>query len=89
MKNHLLAGLLAIAGCIATQGAIAQEFKQPIRFIVPYGAGGATDVLARLVSIRIAKELGQPVIVENKPGAGGQIGAQALKGLPRMVARSW
>lgn len=82
MKKHLLAALLALAGCITTPGAFAQDFKQPIRFIVPYGAGGATDVLARLVSIRISKELGQPVIVENKPGAGGQIGAQALKGAP-------
>lgn len=82
MKNHLLAALLALTGCIAPLGAAAQDFKQPIHFIVPYGAGGATDVLARLVSIRIAKELGQPVVVENKPGAGGQIGTQALKGAP-------
>lgn len=80
MKQHVLTTVLAFAGCFAATGAAAQDFKQPIRFIVPYGAGGATDVLARLVSIRIAKELGQPVIVENKPGAGGQIGAQAVKG---------
>lgn len=82
MKHPLSTALLALAGCIATTCATAQDFKQPIRFIVPYGAGGATDVLARLVSIRIGKELGQPVIVENKPGAGGQIGTQALKGAP-------
>lgn len=82
MKKHLSAVLLALTGCIAIPGAFAQDFKQPIRFVVPYGAGGATDVLARLVSVSISKELGQPVIVDNKPGASGQIGTQALKGAP-------
>jgi tripartite-type tricarboxylate transporter receptor subunit TctC len=82
MTSSLHAALLAICCGIAASGATAQEFKQPIHFVVPFGAGGATDVLARLVAPRIGKELGQTVIIENKPGAGGQIGTQAVKGAP-------
>jgi tripartite-type tricarboxylate transporter receptor subunit TctC len=62
--------------------AQAQEFKQGIRLVVPYGAGGSTDVMARAVAQTIAKELGQPVVVDNKPGANGQIGSQYVKSAP-------
>lgn len=82
MKSSCRAALLALCCGIAASAASAQEFKQPIRFVVPFGAGGATDVLARLVATRIGKDLGQTVIIENKPGAGGQIGTQAVKGAP-------
>lgn len=82
MKSSRRAALLALCCGIAASAAYAQEFKQPIRFVVPFGAGGATDVLARLVATRIGKDLGQAVIIENKPGAGGQIGTQAVKGAP-------
>lgn len=82
MKSSYHATLLALCCGIAASGASAQEFKQPIRLVVPFGAGGATDVLARLVAPRIGKELGQTIIIENKPGAGGQIGTQAVKGAP-------
>ena len=82
MKESTQAALLALCCGIAASAATAQEFKQPIHFVVPFGAGGATDVLARLVALRIGKELGQAVIIENKPGAGGQIGTQAVKGAP-------
>lgn len=82
MSDPLRATLLALCSVMAASNAAAQEFKQPIRFVVPFGAGGATDVLARLVATRVGKDLGQTVIIENKPGAGGQIGTQALKGAP-------
>jgi len=49
-----------------------------VRWIVPYTAGGATDVLSRLLCQRLAERLGQPFIVENKPGAGSNIGTQAV-----------
>jgi tripartite-type tricarboxylate transporter receptor subunit TctC len=53
----------------------AAEFPvRPIRLIVPYAAGGPVDVMARLLGPSLAETLGQPVIVENKPGAGGFIG---------------
>lgn len=55
--------------------ASAQDFpNRPIRLIVPYSAGGGTDTTARLVAEGLAKRMGQPVIVENKPGAGSSIG---------------
>src|SRR6478672_10003972 len=48
---------------------------KPIHFVVPYPAGGPVDSVARLLGQKVAERLGQPVIVENKPGAGGNIGA--------------
>jgi tripartite-type tricarboxylate transporter receptor subunit TctC len=71
----------AAALCLLAPGlAFAQNFKAPIRLIVPYAAGGGADALARFVAPGLQKELGQTVIVENKPGAGGQIGTQFVPG---------
>jgi tripartite-type tricarboxylate transporter receptor subunit TctC len=68
--------LLAAALCAAALPAVAQSNwpTRPIRFVVPYGAGSSPDVLVRLFSDKLAKSLGQPVVVENKPGAGGNTG---------------
>jgi tripartite-type tricarboxylate transporter receptor subunit TctC len=55
---------------------------QPVRWIVPYAAGGATDVLSRLICQRLSDRLGQPFIVENKPGAGSNIGTQSVINSP-------
>ncbi len=56
--------------------------SHPVRWVVPYTAGGATDVLSRLICQRLSDRLGQPFIVENKPGAGSNIGTQAVIGSP-------
>jgi tripartite-type tricarboxylate transporter receptor subunit TctC len=55
---------------------------QPVRWVVPYTAGGATDVLSRLICQYLSDRLGQPFIVENKPGAGSNIGTQAVINSP-------
>lgn len=52
--------------------------NKPIRYIVPFAAGGSTDILARIVGKKLSDALGQPVIIENKPGQGGSIGAAEL-----------
>lgn len=71
--------LTLIAGLCLFGASLAQEFKGPIKIVVPFGAGGATDVVARVLAPGLAKQLGQSVIVENKPGASGQLGTAAVK----------
>jgi tripartite-type tricarboxylate transporter receptor subunit TctC len=61
---------------LTSADAAASYPSQPVRWIVPYTAGGATDVLSRLICQFLADRLGQPFIVENKPGAGSNIGTQ-------------
>src|SRR5262245_11055238 len=72
---------LAVGVMLATLIAVAQAqgyANRPIRMIAPFPAGGLADVLARAVGDEISKTLGQPVIVENRPGAGGNIGADVV-----------
>jgi len=69
------AALLCAAGPLAAQDAFPAK---PIRFIVPYAAGGTTDLVARTVGARMAQTLGQPVVIENRGGAGGNIGMDAV-----------
>ena len=70
------AAMLAAAslGAVATPAA-ADYPDRPLRIIVPFAAGGATDVIARTVAQSMSTRLGQPVVVENKAGANGNIGA--------------
>jgi tripartite-type tricarboxylate transporter receptor subunit TctC len=71
--------VMALAFCFATFTANAQEYpSRPIKLIVPFPPGGTTDLLARIIVERMSVELGHPVVVENKPGAGGLIGAEAV-----------
>ena len=72
--NRLVAALAASLACLC---ASAQGFPaKPIRIVVPLAAAGTGDTLARAVGEAMAKELGQPVIIENKPGAGGLVGTE-------------
>ena len=72
-RNTLVLGVLALLGT-AVQ-AQANYPNKPIRLLVPFAAGGTTDLIARIVAEPLGRELGQPVIVENKGGGGGSIGA--------------
>lgn len=74
MKRIALALAAGLAVCMGPAAAQAPWPSQPIKWIVPYPPGGSTDMLARLVSHKLGERLGQPVIVENKAGAGGNVG---------------
>jgi tripartite-type tricarboxylate transporter receptor subunit TctC len=73
----------AATSALLASTAGAQPYpNRPIRLVVPYAPGGAGDVIARIVSQRLGNDLGTSVVVENKPGAGGMIGAQAVASSP-------
>jgi tripartite-type tricarboxylate transporter receptor subunit TctC len=73
-----VAAAATLAGFAGLAAAQANWPTQPIRLVVPYPAGGGTDFFARLVAPGMAEALGQPVVVENRPGASGIIGATAV-----------
>jgi tripartite-type tricarboxylate transporter receptor subunit TctC len=73
-KVSLVAAALAIM--VLSTAAYAQTYpEKPITFIIPFGAGGGTDAIARILQEDIRQELGQPIIIDNKPGANGAIGS--------------
>jgi len=80
--KSLLCGAAALAMSFASVAGAADAYPtKPVTLIVPWAAGGSTDILARVLSEHLTKALGQPVIVDNKPGASGNIGSA-------MVARA-
>jgi tripartite-type tricarboxylate transporter receptor subunit TctC len=78
-RRFALRALLAALGLAAACGAALAADGKTVRLLVGFPAGGGTDAIARVLAERLKDELGGPVIVENKPGAGGQIAAQTLK----------
>jgi len=80
-----MAGLAAVAGlfAIGINSVQAQaQLDSPLRIVVGYAPGGATDRVARIVGDKLAAKLGVPVVVDNKPGAGGRLAAQQVKATP-------
>ena len=77
MKTLLGKTALSAFGLLCAFAALAQNFpNKPIRIIVPFAAGGTSDILARALGPHVTNAWGQPVIVENKPGANGNVGAE-------------
>jgi tripartite-type tricarboxylate transporter receptor subunit TctC len=74
--------LAATFGVLTFTGAHAQIGEQPIRIVMPYPAGGAGDATVRMIAESMRTTLQRPVIVENKPGAAGRLGVQAVKEAP-------
>lgn len=83
VKTLQVAALAAVLGLIAASPALAQAYpSKPIKFIVPYSPGGLPDTVARILSQRLPEVLGQPVVVDNKPGGNGGVAAVSLAQAP-------
>jgi len=75
--------LIAVCAMLAVSTALAQAWpNKPIRLVNPYTSGGTSDILARAIAVKLGERLGQPVIVESKPGAGGNIGTDYVAKAP-------
>jgi tripartite-type tricarboxylate transporter receptor subunit TctC len=84
MRRPCFALAIALtASALSVADAAAQTYpSKPIRIVVPFVAGGAVDTLARIMGAKLSEQLGQPVIVENRPGAGGNVAADAVAKSP-------
>jgi tripartite-type tricarboxylate transporter receptor subunit TctC len=82
MKQAALLFCMMLGGLLGTS-AHAQDYPtKPVRMLVPYGPGGATDIIARIVAARLGEALGQSFVVENRPGANGNLALEAVAKAP-------
>ena len=85
-QRRALLALLAAGGTapsVLAQASAGTYPQQPIKIIVPFAAGGPTDILARAIGVKLTERWGQPVVIDNRVGAGGNIGAElAAKAAP-------
>ena len=87
--RRMTLAVICLAPFFAALPASAQDYPQrPIRLIVPFPAGGATDVMGRILTKAVEARLGKPLIIENKPGAGTMTGLNELVGARPTGTRS-
>lgn len=80
---HWLAGLAAAACLVSAGAASAQPYpNKPIKLIVPFGPGSGSDILARIISEPLTQALGQPIVIENKPGNNTTLGTELVVQAP-------
>src|SRR5688572_14178230 len=83
MVKRIFAGLVFVLLSVLPGLVSAQDYPQkPMRVVVPFPPGGGTDVLARILGEKLAISLGQPWVVENRPGAAGLVGAELVAKVP-------
>ena len=98
-RSHFLSCLLAGCALAASAAPVAAQTAvfpdRPLKLVIPFAAGGATDVLGRMLAVALGEKLGQPMVVENKPGAGTILAASqvakappAAKGITSLSGRS-
>jgi len=81
--NRALGGILFLTMALLSGSVTAQSYpSRPVRIVVPFPAGGTTDIVARLIGVELQRTWGQPVVVENRAGAGGSIGADVVAKSP-------
>src|SRR4030095_8375425 len=78
VMKSALALLVALVLCAGGAGAQERYPQRPLRIVVPFAPGGSTDIIARLIGERLSVTLGQPVVIENRAGAAGNIGAESV-----------
>src|SRR5215475_1923681 len=78
LNRLLLVAFSALASAVAALPARAEWPERAVRWIVPFGPGGANDLIARVAAEAVSKQIGQPVIIENRPGAGAVVGTAAV-----------
>jgi tripartite-type tricarboxylate transporter receptor subunit TctC len=77
--GHFIAVLLAGSGFYAATAVAAENYpNRPIRFVLPFPAGGATDTIGRALGLKLSETLGQTVVIDNRPGAGGNLGVELV-----------
>lgn len=88
--NKLLLTLVSCLLCAAPLAHAQPYPSKPVRFVVPFPPGGPLDIMGRGIAQKLAEAWGQPVVVDNRPGAGGGIGADLVAKSPGTATRcSW
>ncbi len=81
--SHSVSVILVASACVLQSPTVAQAFPtKPVRIVVPFAPGGLTDIVARTVGRKISGEFGQPVVIDNRPGAAGNIGTELVAKAP-------